>query len=173
MAKKLIGFIKYNPKDWKRGRFVPTPETERSLRDVFNTLKRKTGRPDKPFYVPDSVKESWIIDYSKLLDSAHLVTGDRIFKFCYQPESGEFLCDTPVFDHKSIILNHGICGHFDRYVRGIVFRDKDMIYLRGHSKTSWLRATRNMLYERGVPLKTLIGWGRKFAEQLRDELRGL
>ncbi|MBM3254607.1 MAG: hypothetical protein FJZ16_10160 [Candidatus Omnitrophica bacterium] len=123
--------------------------------------------------IPKKLAQHWIIDKGRIFASIYLYGRKNcIFKFCYQPESGELLFDIPYTHHKMMILNYGK-GKFDDYIRGICFWDKQTIYLRGHEKEDWLERTAKMLRQQGISKDIRIVWGVKVAEEFREELRGL
>ncbi|MCX5641902.1 MAG: hypothetical protein NTY10_01465 [Candidatus Omnitrophica bacterium] len=69
------------------------------------------------FYIPDNIKDDWIIDAENILES-RTEFGGRIFKFSYHPKSGEFLFATRPTHHNAMIHSFGKYP-FDEYVRGI------------------------------------------------------
>ncbi len=119
-----------------------------------------------------AVRRLWRIDKDRLFRS--LDRSDptvRIFKFCYQPVSGELIFDGSHF-HADMIRKHGR-RKFDDYVRGICFWKKRIIYLRGHENETWLKKTKAMLRQNGVGRHIRIIWGEKAALELRHDLAGL
>jgi len=123
------------------------------------------------FYIPDILKENWIINKKNILES-RTEFGGRIFKFSYHPKSGEFLFATKLTHHNAMIHSFGKYP-FDEYVRGIFFPEKKMAYFRMHESLDWLEQTKKMLREKGLPKKIRVGWGEKIQRELAEELRGL
>ena len=119
-----------------------------------------------------AIKEHWLINNKNILDSKSKNEGYKIFKFCYQPDSGEFLCDIWPSNHKEIIQTYGM-EKFNDYVRGIYFKEKKIVYLRQHENKKFLLRTKEFLRKHGVPNTVRIIWGRSASEKLRYELRGL
>lgn len=122
--------------------------------------------------VPKRIQELWQVDFLNILNSIDKSTGQKIFKFCYSPISREFLFGTKPTDHKGLIRGFGKLT-FDEYIRGIYFEKENIIYLRGHEKSLWFVETFFILRRMGVPKSTPIVWGKKAAEQLQEELKGL
>ncbi|MBF0385677.1 MAG: hypothetical protein HQL27_07365 [Candidatus Omnitrophica bacterium] len=123
--------------------------------------------------IPKKIEINWIIKEGKVFKSFYKYdTAKRIFKFCYQPVTGELLFDIAPKHHNIMILNNGR-KKFDDYIRGICFWDKKIIYLRGHDNAKWLKETKEMLYSNGIPRNYRVVWGEKAALELADDLRGL
>lgn len=120
--------------------------------------------------INQALRERWVINGKNILDSKSKDEGYDIFKFCYNPDSGEFLCDAWPSNHKEIIQSYGT-RKFDDYVRGIYFKEKKIIYLRQHNDESWLIMTQRFLREHGAPNNIRIIWGKKAAEELAYELK--
>lgn len=122
--------------------------------------------------VPKLILRHWTIDNKNILNSIYSPTGEIIFKFSYQPESREFLCAPEPTNHASMILNYGK-KKFNDYIRGIYFKEKKTVYLRGHANKNWLKDTNVMLRKYGVPQTIKIVWGPNATKSLSAELRGL
>ena len=122
--------------------------------------------------ISTQILHRWAVDDKNILNSVYPATGEGIFKFCYQPESGEFICAPRPDNHVSMITGFGK-KKFNDYIRGIYFKDKKIIYLRGHVNEKWLRDTRTMLRTCGVGRTIKIAWGIKISRLLNAELRGL
>ncbi len=119
-----------------------------------------------------AVIRGWTIELDRIFRSCDRNdTKIRIFKFCYQPVSGELIFDGSYF-HADMLRKHG-CQKFDEYVRGICFWKKRVIYLRGHANEDWLNKTKAMLRQNGVGRHIRIIWGEKAAHELRHDLIGL
>jgi hypothetical protein len=118
------------------------------------------------------IKERWDINDDNILDSKSKADGYFVFKFCYEVKTGEFLCDVWPSNHKEIIRNYGKKPYCD-YVRGIWFREKNIVYLRQHEREKLLFRTMVFLREHGVPNLTRIIWGPEAASELANELSGL
>lgn len=127
----------------------------------------------KDVRISRSVRRNWKVNNKAVFQSVYRFdAGQKIFKFCYQPNIGELLFDVPGVHHNMIILNQGIM-EFDDYVRGICFWDKKIIYLRGHKNEAWLRLTRRMLRDNSLPANYRIIWGKEAAKELAKDLEGL
>lgn len=122
--------------------------------------------------IPNKLLKRWERFSPSILDWKHKDTGNLLFKFCWAPESGEFLMAYPPFNHKYTILNWG-SHKFHDYIRGIYFRDKKTVYLRGHEKEEWLRLTEKMLRGNGVGEEIRIIWGPEAFQEIREDLKGL
>ena len=123
-------------------------------------------------HIARSVRRLWQINQDRVLRSHDRKDPRiRIFKFCYQPVSGELVFDGAYF-HADMIKKHGR-RKFDDYIRGICFWKKRIIYLRGHENESWLKNTKEMLRQNGVGRHIRIVWGEKAARELRQDLVGL
>lgn len=122
--------------------------------------------------IPNKISRVWNIDKDNILESRTKGGVGEIFKFCYYVASGEFLCETAPMHHNIMILAFG-SYKFGEYVRGIYFKEKKIVYLRGHEKEDWLEATAKMLRQYGVPKKVRIIWGEKAAKILAKDLEGL
>ena len=122
--------------------------------------------------IPLKVRRHWTLYIGKVFQSTYKYDSKRIFKFAYQPDSGELLFDIAPTFHDQLIRN---CGKrkFNDYVRGICFWDKRVIYLRGHENEVWLKTTKIMLRENGIPATYRIMWGKRAAEELETDLKGL
>ena len=121
--------------------------------------------------IPKKISDKWNIDKRQILES-ETRTGGRMFKFCYQPQSGEFLCAMAPMSHSVMIKLFG-SRTFEEYIRGIYFRSKWTVYLREHEREDWLEITALMLRRFGVPRNMRIIWGRRAARELEEDLRGL
>ena len=122
--------------------------------------------------VPRRLNLSWVINPENILRSFER-DGDRpLFKFSYQPKTGEFLCAAYPVNHCEIIEKYG-AKEFNDYIRGIYFENIKTVYLRGHVRQDWLEKTRDMLRENGVPKSVRIVWGTDVAIELKDKLIGL
>lgn len=122
--------------------------------------------------IPERLLELWERFSPSILDWRDRYTGKLVMKFCYQPETGEFLFEIPPKHHGLIIKQFGSLVP-SKYVRGIYFRDKKTVYLRGHEREDWLKETEKMLRENGVGEDIRIIWGKEAAEELREELKEL
>lgn len=122
--------------------------------------------------ISPAIKERWYINNSNILDSKSKAGGCFVFKFCYYPDTGEFLCDVTPFCHQEIIEKYGK-QQFDDYVRGIYFREKGIVYLRQHFEEEYLIQTRSFLRKYGVKSNIRIIWGVDAARELAYDLRGL
>lgn len=123
-------------------------------------------------HIPKKISDKWNIDRRRILESPTKSGSGRIFKFCYQPESGEFLCAVAPMTHSIMIRLFGSHA-FEKYIRGIYFRAKWTVYLREHESEDWLETTALMLRHYGVPQNMRIIWGRKAARELEKDLEGL
>jgi hypothetical protein len=127
----------------------------------------------------DSLKERydniWHINEEFFLDSVSNDTNLQVFKFCYDPskslvlfsQEGELHKDTIAREYGEPLI------YFDRFVRGIYFRDKKIIYLRMHEDEGLLYYTESMLKFCGMPRDISVVWGRDAASELQEDLRGL
>ena len=122
--------------------------------------------------IPDKVSRAWNIERNNILESLTKSGTGEIFKFCYHVRSGEFLCEAAPMHHNIMILAFG-SYKFEEYVRGIYFKEKKTVYLRGHEREDWLEAMVKMLRQYGVPKKVCIVWGEKAARKLSKDLEGL
>ena len=123
--------------------------------------------------VPMKIKRNWKIDPKRVFNAKYMHDqGSRIFKFCFQPDTGELLFDIPPTHHNMIIKNNGKM-QFNDYVRGICFWDKRVIYLRGHTNERWLEKTKKMVYANGISKDFRVIWGEKAARELAKDLEGL
>ena len=122
--------------------------------------------------VPLKISQHWDMNRDKVFRSTYKYDGQRIFKFAYQPVSGELLFDVAPTHHDMMVLNNGQ-GKFNDYIRGICFWQKKIVYLRGHNNAQWLQATKTMLRRNGVPANYRVVWGIDAATELETELRGL
>jgi len=122
--------------------------------------------------VPRRLNLSWVINPVNILHSFERDGNRPLFKFIYQPETGEFLCAAYPVQHCEIIEKYG-AKEFDDYVRGIYFKDICAVYLRGHVRQDWLKKTRDMLRGNGVPKSVRIVWGTDAAIELKDKLMSL
>lgn len=124
-------------------------------------------------HISRKVRQHWIVDPKNVFLSRYKHdSSKRIFKFCYQPETEEFIFSVPWTHHNIMILNYGK-RKFDDYVRGICFWDKETIYLRMHVNEVWLNLTKNMIRKQGIPQNIRIIWGKEAARGLAEELQGL
>ena len=124
-------------------------------------------------YVPRKIARNWSINKEGVLLSLYRYSDDnKIFKFCYQPDSGELLFDISHIHHYTMILNYGK-KKFDDYIRGICFWDKKIVYLRGHENSECLKSTKKMVKENGIPRNFRVIWGKKAAMELEKDLVGL
>ncbi|GEM_PF-3341363 len=122
--------------------------------------------------VPRRLNLRWVINPENILKSFERDRDRPLFKFSYQPDTGEFLCAAYPVQHSEIIEKYG-AKEFDDYIRGIYFDDIKTVYLRGHVRQDWLEKTRDMLRENGVPKSVRIVWGTDVAIELKDKLIGL
>jgi len=123
--------------------------------------------------IPRRICRNWIIDKEKVFSSIYRYdSAKRIFKFCYQPKTGELFFDIAPTPHYVMILAYGK-KRFEDYVRGICFWYKRTIYLRGHENEDWLKQARQMLRKQGISRKIRVIWGKKAACELREDLKGL
>ena len=123
-------------------------------------------------YIHPRLRRLWRINEQNILESRSLSDGCPVFKFCYCPETGEFIFGLGDSYHKEIIEEYGNKS-YGRYIRGIYFKDKKIIYLRLHENREWLKLTETFLRKRGVSNKIRIIWGKIAAIELAYELRGL
>lgn len=126
----------------------------------------------KDLKIPKSISRHWDIDPARIFQAKYKFGGQKMFKFCYDPESEELLFNIPGFHHDLMILNNGK-KEFDDYIRGICFWDKKIIYIRGHENKHWLKITKLMLRQNGIGRHIRIIWGEKAAFELREDLLGL
>lgn len=128
----------------------------------------------KKLFIPQKICRNWLIDPEDIFASIYRHSSDRqrIFKFCYQPETGELLFDVLPTPHSILVKTYGK-KKFDDYIRGICFWDNKTIYLRMHENKGWLVLTKKMLRQNGVPRNIRIIWGSKAAEELADDLKNL
>ncbi|OGC91441.1 MAG: hypothetical protein A2W25_00340 [candidate division Zixibacteria bacterium RBG_16_53_22] len=122
--------------------------------------------------IPERLKELWDIDLRNLLKIRDKATGQGIFKFCFSPESKEFFWGIRPQDHKTLVRNMGKLA-FGEYVRGIIFRERNIIYLRDHAERERLIAAKRLLRRMGVPKDMRVDWGAEVAVELKDELAGI
>jgi len=122
--------------------------------------------------IPYKLLIEWELDRKNILDSMNKQSGEQIFKFSYHPVSCELLFGAEPESHKEMIVEHGI-HRFESYVRGIYFRERKVVYLRGHDDNDYLEKTRDMLREYGLSDDVRVIWGEKAAKELAEELRGL
>lgn len=94
------------------------------------------------------------------------------YKFAYAPLNGELLVDDLSSSHKEMIRAYGR-GPYESYVRGIYFRSKDTIYLRLHENAGMMVQTIKFLRTLDLPRNTRITYGKKAAQKLKNELKGL
>ncbi|PIU40789.1 MAG: hypothetical protein COS99_08705 [Candidatus Omnitrophica bacterium CG07_land_8_20_14_0_80_42_15] len=121
--------------------------------------------------IPKKLQQNWIINKHNILNTS-MAQGIPIFKFSYQPDSGQFLFAEAPMRHNIMIKVYG--NHtFDEYIRGIYFKEKKIVYLRGHEREDWLKGTKKMLRSHGVPKTIKIVWGEKVARKLAADLEGL
>ena len=122
--------------------------------------------------MPGKISKIWKMDKDNILKTSTKSGLGEVFKFCYHTRSGEFLCATAPMHHNIMVLAFG-AYKFVEYVRGIRFKEKKIVYLRGHEREDWLEATAKMLREYGVPKNVRIIWGEKAACELTKDLEGL
>jgi len=123
--------------------------------------------------IPKIIRRNWIINSGAVFNSQYRYDRNkRIFKFCYQPKSGELIFDIPPSFHAEIIHAFGKSG-FNDYVRGICFWKKRIIYLRGHENKAWLKATEKMLRKCRIAKNIRVIWGEEAANELAEDLKGL
>lgn len=123
--------------------------------------------------VTAKIKRHWLLGTKKIFLARYRYDlKKRIFKFAWQPVTGELLFDVYPTHHEVMIYNLGR-RNFEQYVRGICFWDKHVIYLRGHENEEWLKRTKTMLRHNGVGWNIRIIWGEKAAWELRNDLVGL
>jgi len=122
--------------------------------------------------IPNKISGAWNIDKGDILESSTKSGTGEIFKFCYHVGSGEFLCAIAPMHHNIMALAFG-SYKIGEYIRGIYFKEKKIVYLRGHEREDWLEATAKMLRQYGVPVKVRVIWGEKAAKRLAKDLEGL
>ncbi len=120
----------------------------------------------------DNTLDAWDIDPEWILNSRTKLSGEPVFKFCYDPEKRTLWLGHGDQNHKEI-LNIRTGKTLDEVARGIYFKKKKTIYLRGHENESWLLKTAAMITSHGLPSDHRIIWGPKAAFLLADDLRGL
>ena len=129
------------------------------------------AREFKNIKIPLELLEKWD-PQGHILDWEHRITGKKLFKFLWHPQTEEFLMVYYPLNHKYAVLNYG--NHdFSEYVRGIFFEGRDIVYLRMHQNEEWLRKTEKMLRGNGLPQKIRIIWGMEAYQELKQDLRGL
>ena len=128
--------------------------------------------PRSKFFISSVLRDQWVIDDRNILDSKTKKEGYDIFKFCYSPETGEFLCDVWPSNHREIMQTYD-ARKFNDYVRGIYFKTKRIVYLREHENKAWLVKTREFLRQHGARQNTRVIWGKSAARELDYELKGL
>ncbi len=75
-------------------------------------LRRKSR-----FKVPRRLSFTWVINPEEILESFEREGGRPLFKFSYQPGTGEFLCAAYPVQHCEMIEQYG-AKEFDSYIRG-------------------------------------------------------
>lgn len=145
----------------------PKPQKQGGVKMALEKMVKKLS-------IPVKIHRNWLINKENIFDSRYKYSSDnqRIFKFCYQPEAKELLFDVSPTHHNILILAYGK-KKFDDYVRGICFWNKKTIYLRMHENKDWLKLTKKMLRENGVPKNIRIVWGERAAKELAEDLKGL
>ena len=127
---------------------------------------------NKDVNISKKISRHWDVDPLRVFQARYKYDGQRIYKFAYQPITGEILLDIAPTHHYLMILNNGK-KKFNDYIRGICFWDKKIIYLRGHENEQWLKITKAMLRKNGIPADHRVIWGNDAATELEKELRGL
>ncbi len=123
--------------------------------------------------IPKKLLKHWENYSGSILDWKWKGTSDVVlFKFAYHVEDGEFIFGMYPDHHKVLIWNYGK-HKFEEYIRGIYFREKKIVYLRGHEREDWLKKTEKMLRENGVGEEIRIMWGKEAAEKLKEDLKEL
>ena len=116
--------------------------------------------------------DAWGVDSHWILGSRTRFGNEPVFKFCYEPPTGKLWLGHGTQNHKTI-LNIKSGRVLEEVVRGIYFRERRLIYLRGHTNEAWLRQTAAMLEARGLPEDHRVVWGVKAAQRLRHLLEDL
>ena len=120
----------------------------------------------------------WEISAAFLLDSRFRF-GDRpaVTKFVYLPTDDVLVLgsgrETP--SHKALMSSYKAKELTDttHWVRGIVLRDKRIIYYRqGVQDLDWYARTTEMLKRNGLPDSYTIAWGPDAKLKFKDELAG-
>jgi len=123
--------------------------------------------------ITEKLFKNWEKFSDSILDWRYKGTTDEVlFKFAWQPEDGEFLFSSYPTPHKVFIWNFGT-HKFDEYIKGIYFRDKRIIYLRGHKREEWMKKTEKMLRQNGVSDDIEIIWGKEATKRMEEDLKGL
>jgi len=122
--------------------------------------------------IPEELLCRWDFLGGHVLNWKHKLTGKRLFKFMWQPESKEFLMTYYPFDHKYACLNFG-SHKFCEYVRGIFLKEKNIVYLRMHERKDWLKETEKMLRENNLPQDIKVMWGKEAYKILEEDLKDL
>jgi hypothetical protein len=124
--------------------------------------------------INEKAQENWTVNRRRFLLSEYKHNaGEKVFKFCYKPETGDILFDKRPTSHKKMIINYGD-GKFDAWVWGICLWEKKTLYLRGLSETVKLLATRKMLEKSCLPAGFKVLWGIEAKKNLLEkDLRGL
>lgn len=114
----------------------------------------------------------WRQDSRWILNSRTRLDGWPVFKFCYQPATGRLWLGHGTQNHKAILnVKSGLT--LEHVVRGIYFRERRLIYLRGHEREDWLEQTAAMLRAQGIPEHHRVIWGVAAAKRFRVFLHGL
>jgi hypothetical protein len=121
-------------------------------------------------------KDFWELSSRFVLDSRYRFGNrDPVTKFVYQPEDEVLVLGngkaTP--SHKALISSFACKLRTDtsNWVRGIVLREKAMIYYRqGVRKLYWYDQTTDMLRTHGLPGEYRILWGVDAKKQLAEDL---
>lgn len=124
--------------------------------------------------INEKAQEHWTVNRRCFLLSKYKHNaGEKVFKFCYKPETGDILFEKRPTSHKKMIINDGD-GKFDARVWGICLWEKKTIYLRGVSETVKLLATRKMLEKSCLPAGFKVLWGIEAKKELLEkDLTGL
>ncbi len=118
----------------------------------------------------------WEISREFILDSRFRFGNDGpVTKFVYQPEEELMVLGAgkEVPSHKALISSY-VCKirtDTSNWVRGIVLRDKKVIYYRqGVRDLLWYDQTTAMLCSHGLPGDYRILWGAEAKQRLKDDL---
>ena len=124
--------------------------------------------------INEKAQKDWIVNRRRFLLSEYKHNaGEKVFKSCYKPETGDILFDKRPTSHKKMIKNYGD-GQFDAWVWGICLWEKKTVYLRGVSEAVKLLATRKMLDRYYKPAGFKVVWGIDAKKELLEkDLRGL
>ena len=114
----------------------------------------------------------WVRHRTWILESRTRLDGQPVFKFCYHPPTRRLWLGYGWMHHAMIYhLRRG--RTLDQVVRGIYFRERRIVYLRGHINETWLHQTAAMLTIHGLPASHRVVWGAKAAQRLRHLLENL